>query len=106
MSTSEKCRKCSGELQSERFKTGECDPMTCTVVFPQPHVTYGLRDDLLMTISLQPPQSQYVITATGRTRDILKLLNETEWRAYRMEVDVDEFMKRFHSSDTTVRDEK
>lgn len=33
MSETEKCGACSGELQKERFKSGECDPITCTVVF-------------------------------------------------------------------------
>ena len=34
MSSSEKCRGCSSELQDERWALDECDRMTCTVVFP------------------------------------------------------------------------
>jgi hypothetical protein len=36
MSTSECCKVCSREMQLERFEKEECNPMTCTVVFPDP----------------------------------------------------------------------
>lgn len=58
--------------------------------------SYGLRDDLLMTVEVQPPASQSIIIATGRMRDILKLLNKTEWKAYTMKVDVDLFLDEYH----------
>ena len=66
---------------------------------------YGLRDDLLMTVEIQPPASNYIITATGRIRDIAKLLNKTEWKAYTMKVDVDTFLEEYHSLPTTTNRE-
>jgi hypothetical protein len=38
MSTDEKCFKCDGSLQDQRFSTGECDPLTCTTVFARESV--------------------------------------------------------------------
>ena len=62
-------------------------------------VSYGLRDDVPVVFSVSPPGTNRIIEVKGTLRDVIRLVNNSNWKIIIGEVDIDAFLERYHSEE-------
>ena len=65
---------------------------------------YGTRDDMPTFMRLLCPGTQYTVMVRGRLRDVIQVVNKTEWKIIEAEAYVDEFLENYHSCKESVND--
>ena len=57
---------------------------------------YGTRDDIAVYMKLLPPSSSHAVMVRGRLRDVIQVVNKTEWKILEAEAYIDEFLDWYH----------